>query len=454
MFYTVLCVWVLSLGGLLFLVEQSSFYSIAAFYIAAFASYYYLIRHGSEGLKHSFNVLLYAAIAIRVLAVFAFPGLSDDIYRFIWDGRLAVAGYHPFENLPSYYLASGNEVAGISKELFDQLNSQNYYTIYPTISQWVFTVSAWLFPESVYGFSLSMKGILAAMDIGTLLILKHIVQRYYNWKPDKVLLYALNPLVIVEISGNGHFEGAMIFFMVLSVLYLLKDQSKVMNTVLSALFLAAAVASKMLPLMFLPLLLVVIPWKKALQYYCLVGVWVLVLFAPMMSSQLIEHLGESLNLYFQKFEFNASIYYIIRWIGFQIKGWNIIHSAGPLLGVIVFVSIWLLTFFNRNINQDNSLRANWPRLSMWALVIYLSLATIVHPWYITTLVALSVFTNYRFPMVWSGLIVLTYINYSYGAYFENLWIVGLEYLLVFGMLIFEIKKYNFDQNDPLEGIFK
>ncbi len=62
---------------------------------------------------------------------------------------------------------------------------------------------------------------------------------------------------------------------------------------------------------------------------------------------------------------------------------------------------------------------------MWSLTIYLSLATIVHPWYITTVVALSIFTNYRFPLLWSALIVMTYINYSYAAYFENLWVVAV-----------------------------
>jgi len=419
------------------------------FYTAAFAAYYYFIRHKLV-YPNPHNILLFAAVAIRIISVFAFPALSDDIYRFVWDGSLAVGGYHPFEHLPSFYLEAGNQVDGVTQELFDQLNSQNYYTIYPTISQWVFTFSAWLFPDSIWGFSLSMKGILALMDIGSILVIRQILLKM-DMNMDRVLLYALNPLVIIEICGNGHFEGAMIFFMILSIFFFVKDQDSIWNLILSALFLAAAVASKMLPLMFLPLLLAIIPWKKALKYYVFTGIWLVVLFAPMLSSTLIAHLGESLNLYFQKFEFNASIYYIIRWIGYQVKGWNIIQDAGPMLGLTVFLAIWILTYFNNVKNKSWSSKDGWPRLAMWALTIYLAFATIVHPWYITTLVALSIFTSYRFPLLWSGLITMTYINYSYEVYTENLWVVGLEYLLVFGMLIFEIKKYNFTKKDMLSG---
>jgi len=436
---------------LLFYVDQSSFYSVVGCYGLSFASYYYFIRDGNW-VRNPYNILLYAAIVIRIIGVFAFPTLSDDLYRFVWDGRLSIQGYHPFEHLPSYYLKVGNEVEGITQELYDQLNSQDYYTIYPTISQWVFTFSAWLFPDSSQGFSISMKGILALMDIGTILVFRQILC-LMDKSMNRVLLYAINPLVIIEICGNGHFEGAMIFFLATSFYFFLRDDNSIRNLLCSAFFFAAAVASKMLPLMFLPLLLAIIPWRRVIQFYVFTGLFILILFAPMMSMTLIEHLGESLNLYFQKFEFNASVYYIVRWVGYQVSGWNIIQYAGPILGFIVFIAIWILTYFNNTKKKDWFAAVQFPRLAMWTLTIYLSLATIVHPWYITTLVALSIFTSYRFPLLWSGLVTMTYINYSYDPYFENLWVVGLEYLLVFGMLIYEIKKFNFTNGEiPSGGI--
>lgn len=437
--YSIWLLWLAGLFLLLFFANQSDFLVVGGGYTISFLAYFLIIKHPYD--KRGFVLLLALAILIRIIAVFAFPSLSDDIYRFVWDGRLAIAGHHPFEHLPSYYLEAGNEVAGITQSLFDQLNSQDYYTIYPTISQTVFALAAWIAPDSIYGFSLVLKGSLAAMDIASIYLLYRILQ-LLDLDETKVKWYALNPLVIVEISGNAHFEGAMIFFMLLAIFLLIKKK------MLSALALSLSVLSKLIPLIFLPLLFAVVDWKNAIKYCVFTGLSIIVIFFSLkpfglsgITMDTISHLSESVNLYFQKFEFNGSIYYIVRWIGYQVKGWNIIADAGPILGLIVFVSIWILTWFNRN----SSIK-DLPRLMLWSLVIYFVFATTVHPWYLTTLVALAAICRYRFVLLWSALITLTYVNYSFEPFSESLWIVAMEYLLVLGMLIFEIKKYNFNKD--------
>jgi len=75
-----------------------------------------------------------------------------------------------------------------------------------------------------------------------------------------------------------------------------------------------------------------------------------------------------------------------------------------------------------------------------SISLYLVCATLVHPWYLSLAIVLSVFTKYRYPILWSALICLTYLNYSYAEYHENLWIVALEYLAVFGFFIWETKR--------------
>jgi hypothetical protein len=32
----------------------------------------------------------------------------------------------------------------------------------------------------------------------------------------------------------------------------------------------------------------------------------------------------------------------------------------------------------------------------------------------------------------------TYVNYSYPEYYENLWVVGVEYILLIGMIYYEV----------------
>jgi alpha-1,6-mannosyltransferase len=85
--------------------------------------------------------------------------------------------------------------------------------------------------------------------------------------------------------------------------------------------------------------------------------------------------------------------------------------------------------------SGKTLLSDW----MWVLCIYFLFVTILHPWYITTLLALSIFTSYRFPLVWTGLIFLTYVGYTATGFTENLWLTAFEYIGVIGYFIFEFK---------------
>jgi hypothetical protein len=76
----------------------------------------------------------------------------------------------------------------------------------------------------------------------------------------------------------------------------------------------------------------------------------------------------------------------------------------------------------------------------WLLTIYMIFSTVVHPWYLTPLVALSAFVNYRFALIWSALVPLSYYTYSQNPYSENYWLTGLEYIIVLGFLIGDLKR--------------
>ena len=76
------------------------------------------------------------------------------------------------------------------------------------------------------------------------------------------------------------------------------------------------------------------------------------------------------------------------------------------------------------------------------LTCYFALATTVHPWYIATPLLLSVFTRYRYVIVWSFVVMLSYVAYQQTAVVENLYLVGLEYILVTAYLIYELSGKN------------
>ena len=77
---------------------------------------------------------------------------------------------------------------------------------------------------------------------------------------------------------------------------------------------------------------------------------------------------------------------------------------------------------------------------MFGLCFYYFSATTVHPWYLATPLILTVFTKYRFPIIWTIVIIFSYQAYANTPWKENLWFVALEYLVLYGFLFFELRK--------------
>jgi len=101
--------WLLSVIFLCYIPHQEDFTLIATGYLISFASYIYLIR--ALSLEPTIFIIGLAILA-RLLIIPAFPNLSDDIYRFIWDGRLWHDGIHPFLHLP-YELVNRSEFSRV-----------------------------------------------------------------------------------------------------------------------------------------------------------------------------------------------------------------------------------------------------------------------------------------------------------------------------------------------------
>ncbi len=411
---------------LLYQTSRIDFFSILLYFSLLGLAYLMVLRKSTS---ISLNLLLIGAVILRLSLIGAVPELSDDFYRFIWDGRLWHSGVHPFAFLPSELMQNPEFSSDpLNQQLFTGLNSPDYFTIYPPVSQFVFILSTSWFPDSIMGNLVTMRSIILLSEIGTIFMLPRVLA-LFKIPSRHALIYAWNPLVIVELTGNLHFEAIMIFFLLLAVWCF-----KTGRWFWSAFVLGLAISTKLVPLIFLPLLWRRLPLKRLTLYYLVSGLTVLFCFLPLLNSELIQGMSSSLSLYFQKFEFNASIYYIVREIGFAIKGFNVIQTAGKYLALTTFISILLLSW-------RSAKKITWPQAMLWSLLIYLLLTTTVHPWYITPLVLLSCFSKFRFPIVWSTVVVLSYAGYSDSGYSENLWFVAAEYTAVLLFIWLELKGY-------------
>jgi alpha-1,6-mannosyltransferase len=77
---------------------------------------------------------------------------------------------------------------------------------------------------------------------------------------------------------------------------------------------------------------------------------------------------------------------------------------------------------------------------VWLLLIYYAVASIVHPWYIIYVLTLSVFTNLRFPLVWSFTVLLSYYAYrDVGVVNESYWLIGFEYLILLIAIVWDLR---------------
>ena len=401
---------------------RQSFGQLISLYSALFVIYFFL----TKTFKNAREVI-FIGVFFRLILLFSIPALSDDFYRFIWDGRLLANGINPYTILPADFINSIDYQNNVENNLiFSRLNSPNYYTVYPPLNQLIFATSATLSKGNLFGNVIALRIFILLAEISLLFML---IKNKYS---DKFNLYSFNPLIIIELTGNLHFEGVVMCFLVLALFMGVKDRK---SLVFSSFLFACAVCVKMLPLIFIPLIIKQLGWKKGIFYASMVGVFTALFFLPFLDQMLIEKLFSSVNLYFQKFEFNASIYYLIRAVGFKIFGYNIIGTAGKIMAFFTFSGVLFISWKSKNLFVG----------ALAILTLYFAMATTVHPWYVTNLLVIAIFTTFRYPIVWSYTIFLSYATYQTNFYQENLWLVTLEYLLVLGMMIYELRN-NFGIN--------
>jgi alpha-1,6-mannosyltransferase len=412
--------------GLGYFTERTNFPQLISLVALLFISYAVIWKYRSS--VKSIYIWLTAAIILRALFVFNTPNLSDDYPRFIWDGELISNGISPFKYTPHQF-DSIQPIATIPNQdaLLQAMNSPNYFSIYPPVLQGIFTASSAISNGNIYANIIVMKLIMLASEIVSLLLIFKILTFLKQLK-ERWLLYAFNPLIIIELVGNLHFEGVLIPFLLGAIYLYLQNKLH-----LSAISMALAVCSKLLPLMFLPFILWRLGLKKGVVYCSIVCSLTILMFIPLIDMELLYNLSQSIDLYFQSFEFNAGIYFLARWVGTIITGYNQIGIIGPLLSIIALSIIILLSVKKSTFSFDITSRF------LLMLSVYFLLATIVHPWYLTGLLALSITTQYRFPVLWSALIFMSYYTYKDTTYTESMWLVAIEYTAVIGYLIYELK---------------
>ncbi len=188
------------------------------------------------------HLIIFAAL-LRIFLLPLPPTLSDDALRYVWDGRVVSAGFNP------YLLAPENTaLAELRDERWLAMPHKEVPTVYPPLALGLFALGA-LAPDPVLG----IKILLVFIDLLACCLL-FALARQIGAPPGRAAWYAWNPLVVLEVAGQGHVDALMVACMVAAVLCLNSNRP-----IVGGLATVAGVAAKLVPLVL------ILIWARTLQ---------------------------------------------------------------------------------------------------------------------------------------------------------------------------------------------
>ena len=414
-------------------------YVLIGYFVPREDSLYFIVLYTSSWgltyalLKSSSTVsIFWLGLLFRLVFIIALPWLSQDFYRFIWDGLLLQNELNPYAFSPNELIKSDALFdSPLKTTLYDGMGalSAQHYSNYPPVNQLGFLTAVNVFPQSLLGTVVVMRLLLILAEVGLFFTIRKIFH-HLDLPHRRLGWYFLNPLIIIELTGNLHWEGVMLFFFALGWWLLLKQQN-----IWATIAFAFSVSTKLIPLLLLPLFVRFQAWKKTAWMAFTGSLCLLLLFVPFFKDIGMENYFATLQLWFKNFEFNGSVYYLIRWIGYQIKGYNIIRQWGEISPWIITALVLIFAFLRPKKKAEEVFTA-----MLFLLTAYYLIASIVHPWYVIPLVFLGLFTRYSFPLIWSMLIPISYITYAHPNFQENYSLIFLEYAIVIVAMFYEISK--------------
>lgn len=198
-------------------------------------------------------IVLVAAAATRAFAFFAPVFLSNDINRYVWDGRVAAAGINPYRYVPDDpHLARLRDPV-----VWPHINRARYArTVYPPATQLVFLAA-----QALGSTRRAMKLVLLAFEAAGVALLIALLRRRQQ-DPTRILIYAWHPLALWEIAGAGHIDAVLVFLLPLALWAALGSRE-----IVAGIAIGVAGMTKFYPLALLPALTPFRRWRTPLACF-------------------------------------------------------------------------------------------------------------------------------------------------------------------------------------------
>jgi hypothetical protein len=398
----VILVGILTLGNL-----RESIPLFLLLYFCAFSIFLGAVRyacHRSPSQSEGPDLLLLIvgfALLFRATLIFSAPSLSDDIYRYIWDGKLVVEGINPYSHVPGSI-----ELSNLRDSQYDTINHKDIGTPYGPL-----TISVFAAVQLVSDSVLLMKVPFILFDCFSMILIVRMLS-LNGLSTNNVVVYAWNPLVLMEVAGSGHNDSLGIC-MLLFALYCVQRK----KSYAASFGMAFAFLSKYFSLLLLPIILKHI----SVQNRFLVVVIALLGYLPF-ATHMETHILNILTVG-ALWQFNDSLFSLLL---IAVPSPTIAKALVIIIMTALAVLVW---------------RSNWSPVkgSMIMIGSALLLTTTVQPWYLLWIAPFLCFSLNRAWLLLTGLVMLSYqvlIHYdATGIWSENLWIKLAIYVPFYSLLI-------------------
>jgi len=371
-----------------------------------------------------FVAIILFSMAFRIIMIPLKPGLSHDIMRFLWDGRLMANGVNPY-----LYRPNASELEAFKNvPYFLDYEFKYTFTVYPPVAQLLFGGTYLLAGDNPFGTRIAVT----IIDMINIMLIIALLQEIKGSIPlSNLAMYAWSPLLILESAGNAHIEPLMTFFLLLSLHLLHKRRFR-----LSSLSFSLACWSKLYPVILLPVYLKYLRDSKGrgLRDFALVfALSSALILAPVFISSGWNLLYQ-IYWYSQNITYNASVFMLVD--GFLES----LHVGGLLAKGFVYAAFVALLIVILRLKRLRSL----PDFSDASIVVFgafLLFAPAVFQWYMLWLLPFLAIRGLRMDTVpWlylSGAVVLAYLpqfSLSYDAVTFRL----LEYMPFYLLLLLPV----------------
>lgn len=389
-----------------------------------FAAFLWMWSRFAMGRIAPLSLVLGAAIVARVILWPTDPILEKDFWRYLWDGRVFAHGINPFLYPPLDPALDHLDVFYRSKIHWEQ-----FRTIYPPTSQYVFALSHLIYPDSVIG----LKFILSLFDFGTGLLLVSWLPRL-RIHPSWSALYLLNPLILKEFANSGHLDSIAVFLTTLAI-YLATQYRNLLATFV----LAVATGAKLFPIVLFPFFFK-LARSKILSVFVFIGVLFLLYF-PFLEAG--SALFASTGVFGKHWIFNAGAVKLLNLLldpWFE-GDWSKYHYPTKVLIAILMGSLLLWLFLK--LKKPKEL----PRTSFILLGAVLIFSPVVNAWYVSWVLPLAVLFR-SVPWMSFSFLVLGAYSYFYSVSFFQIyrWVEWGLFLGIFLWVQHQKKEFPFSRS--------